>query len=298
MGAELTKALQGLQNRSTVVGDDVLSLRRAVYADGRVSADEIKSLLTLHRCGAAADAGDAWAEFFVEAVVDFFAYQREVPDWGTEYKANYGRAIMNVARAASPFPGHKAPSAEFDWRDVSAHLPDAHAQHLVAAVKEAGGFVLDAVERRVFKRLFERAIDYPESLSAFAFEAVKQTVKADGRVDADDVALLRAVFYGPAGDWGLTISRAEAEALFEIQAAARGGDNAAEWRDLFVKAVTMHVLFGGGSPDVVDGAEAEWLAERLGAPEAMDAEQQALVAYICKEAAAVSPDFGYYRDAA
>ena len=83
-----------------------------------------------------------------------------------------------------------------------------------------------------------------------------------GAIDAADVEVVRKLVYGLGGQSGMAIGAAEAEFLFELCHATAGAPNAPGWRDLFVKAITMHLLFGGGSPDRLDEAEARWLLAR------------------------------------
>lgn len=282
------KAMIEVQAGGALSAAHVLGLRRAVYEDGRLDADEARGLLHLHRAGAGTDAPEDWADFFVEAMADFFALQREVPDWGQRYAPDFGRAARRALGAFSPFR-RSAEVPRYAWSDVKAPLHDSETEALLEAFQAEGGLVLDAVEQRVLARLFDRAVDHPDALKAFALEAVFETVRADRRIEAGEVELVRRVLYGPGGDEGIAISTAEAEFIFALRDAAHGGETCPAWRELFKKAITMHVLFGGGSPDAVDGAEAEWLLARLGPAYVWDADAKALVDYIRQEARYLDP---------
>ena len=83
-----------------------------------------------------------------------------------------------------------------------------------------------------------------------------------GAIDRADVEVIRRLVYGRGGQSGLAISRTEAEFLFALERATAGAANDPAWRELFVKAITMHLLYGGASPDGVDEEEAAWLARR------------------------------------
>jgi len=73
---------QPLQTRIAAIGadgyvtaDEVLFLRRSVFADGIVSAEELDALFAL---GDRAQEGDAeWAQFFAEAAADFYLREEE-----------------------------------------------------------------------------------------------------------------------------------------------------------------------------------------------------------------------------
>ncbi len=279
----LGEALRSVKDLSAVTGSEVLAMRKALYADGRVDDHEAQALLSAHRRGARGKCDLTWADFFVEALADYFALERETPDYGVSYQADWRRAGLNVARTFSPLPSHKNAGRDFAWSTLpKAAIRTEEARALISAFRKDGALVLDAVERRLLARLFERAIDTPPELKTFALEAVVETVTVDEAVDEGEVRLLRAVLYGPAGDEGLAISREEAEALFVIGAAAK--ERAASWRDLFVRAIGKHVLYGGMTPEGVDSAEAAWLKLSLGPPDTWNQDAVALLRFLAREA--------------
>jgi len=73
---------QSLQTRIAAIGadgyvtaDEVLFLRRSIFADGMVSANELDALFAL---GERASEGDAeWAQYFAEAAADFYLREEE-----------------------------------------------------------------------------------------------------------------------------------------------------------------------------------------------------------------------------
>ncbi len=101
--------------------------------------------------------------------------------------------------------------------------------------------------------------------------------------------MIRRLIYGSGGQNGLAISRTEAEFLFALNRATAGGENDPAWRDLFVKAITMHLLFGGDSPERVDQDEAAWLTAQIGAEGSDRTNERALLAYLKREAASLHP---------
>src|SRR6267142_4232714 len=64
-------------------------------------------------------------------------------------------------------------------------------------------------------------------------------------LDAEDAALCARILTARGMD-GTAVSRGEAEMLFEINAAAADRADAGRFDDLFVKAITHHVLAAGG----------------------------------------------------
>ena len=109
------------------------------------------------------------------------------------------------------------------------------------------------------------------------------------RSTSADVEVIRRLIYGSGSQNGLGISRAEADFLFALDRVTAGADNHPAWRELFVKAITMHLLFGGASPEQVDGEEAAWLSARIGAGAGDHGNERALLAYLKQEAASLDP---------
>jgi hypothetical protein len=110
-----------------------------------------------------------------------------------------------------------------------------------------------------------------------------------GAIDKADVEVIRRLVYGTGSQNGLAISRAEGEFLFALNHATRGADNDPAWRELFVKAITMHLLFGGASPERVDDDEAAWLTARIDGGQIDHANERALLVYLKQEAASLHP---------
>ena len=85
-------------------------------------------------------------------------------------------------------------------------------------------------------------------------------------IDAADIEIIKKVVYGTGGGGGFTITRREAELLFELNNATAEKENAPAWRELFVNAVGNYLMFSHGAPNVVAVEEAKrtrkWMDER------------------------------------
>ena len=85
-----------------------------------------------------------------------------------------------------------------------------------------------------------------------------------GRIDAEQVKEIRLKIFSETRilermlDDGI-VDRGEAETLFAINDALSAGQYDASWRDLFVEAVTSHVLKDEMSPGVLDEEEARFI---------------------------------------
>jgi hypothetical protein len=239
-------------------GEDVLRLRRAIYQNGEISREEAHFLLHLNR--QARDKLAAWEEFFVEALTDFF-YWRNGSD--------------------------------------STLTPDAEQMLLDAIGKE--GPVHDATELHLLLNLMFRTNGASERFRRFVLDAVRHSVlhseqplfghgrRRPGVIDRADVEVIRRLVYGMGGQNGFAISRIEAEFLFELNDATAGRANDPGWRDLFVKAVTMYLLFSGDTADRVDEPEAHWLLTRINGDKGACENERALLAYLKQEVGAVHP---------
>lgn len=229
----LNNAMSAMANKAKLGDEDVLQLRQSVFADGVVQRREAEALFALDR--AVPEKSKSWVLFFVEAVTDY---------------------LVNI----------EAPKG---------YISQDNAQWLIRTIS-SNGFVDTQTELEVLLRAMDKADSMPASLSAFALAQVKHAVLdgegplAQGRrcikgvVTADDVMMLRRVLYAYSGDGALSISRDEAEVLFDINDATFDADNDPSWSDLFSKAIAFSLMAAGGHiPQSREKAltREEWLAD-------------------------------------
>ncbi len=228
------RLVEDLCSRRRITADDVLALRRTVYADGVCSVAEAEAVFRLDRSCADKDA--AWVQFYLDSLTDFFV------------------------RQAQP----------------QGYVSEDHAQLLIERITHDGR-VDDLTEFALLVNIINRAVLCPEPLIMFALEAVRQSVLAPATavygsnrppalVTAADAAIIRMIIMGAAGDGSITVTRREAELVFELNDAVRDQDNAPEWSKLFVQAIANHLMFPRPAPVPPSAEEAKrreaWLAER------------------------------------
>lgn len=114
-------------------------------------------------------------------------------------------------------------------------------------------------------RVVETALGVPADLASFILDKVKSAIAAAGRVDAANVAMLRRLVFAGGGPGNVGVTRNEADALFDINDACKGGSNDETWPDFFAKAVAD--LLTAVSPFKVESREDQakddaWLSER------------------------------------
>lgn len=194
-----------------ISAEEILGLRREGWADGRIEPAEAEALFVLNDL--LAERTTEWADFFAEALAEF------------------------ILAGGSP----------------RGFVSDDQAEWLIARLDRVGQ-VETMAELELLGRLFDRAERVPERLRAYALSRIEQIVltgqgptRDGGQVEAARITpaecrLLRRFVYSFAGDGPGAITRAEAEMLFRLKDATLGADNAADWDDLFVKAVANHLM--------------------------------------------------------
>jgi len=254
----LTSIEAEIRRGARISADHVLQLRRAIYRNGSIGRDEAEFLFHLNR--QSQDDDPAWAELYVEALTDFFF-----------------------------------------WREGTDSALTEDAERLLFSWVGQRGSVDDPTELRLLLNLMFRSKAASERFRAFVLAAVERSVldsdhalfghadRRPGAIDRADVEVIRRLVYGTGGQSGLAISCTEAEFLFALNRATAGADNHPAWRELFVKAITMYLLFGGASPDAVDEQEATWLAGQIGGDAGDHANERALLTYLKQEAASLHP---------
>ena len=104
------------------------------------------------------------------------------------------------------------------------------------------------------------------------FEQLKKELLADGIIDSEEVKTIKAVIYEDG-----KIDKDEADFLFELNDAVSGKENAPEWKDLFVDAITAFVLEDEVSPNEIDDDEAEYLYNQIKGDGQVDDTERALL---------------------
>jgi hypothetical protein len=148
--------------------------------------------------------------------------------------------------------------------------------------------VVDANELALLANITAKAKSMPASFNTFVLSSLKTAILEDGVIDAAEVAMLRTVIYGAGGAGGASVARSEADLLFELNDATSGKANHASWKNLFVEAISSHVLEDVESPGKIDDAEADWLISRIEKDGVYDENEKALLANIKAKATAVA----------
>jgi hypothetical protein len=215
MGVLQFVSVDEIQSRGSIRDGDVLKLRRAFNDDAEISQAEAEALFALNASCAVKD--PIWAEFFVEALTDYIVNQAE-----PEGYIAAGNAAWLIERVSSD------------------------------------GRVESGTELELLVNVLDKARWAPPSLARFALEQVKLAVLTGdgplragqslepGAISTAEVALLRRILFAFGGDGNISVTRAEADTLIDINNAIAPGQSAPEFTGLFVKAIANAVLSGIG----------------------------------------------------
>lgn len=152
------------------------------------------------------------------------------------------------------------------------------ATYLIEKIKGDGK--VDDIELALLVNITANAQECHESLNDFVLESLKSAVLDDGIIDDAEVEMIKAVIYGTGGGAGEDVDRKEADFLFDLNDAVFGKDNAPAWQDLFVEAISKHVLEDETSPGVIDEDEADWLIGKIEGDGTYDTIEKALLSNI------------------
>jgi hypothetical protein len=223
-----------LMAKGSIDADDVLKLRREVYADGIIDPEEVKAVFELERACESQEA--EWIAFFVDELTYYL-----------------------VAKA-----------------EPRGYVSDENARFLIEEVLRDGK-IKGPTELELLITIVESARRCPEELVLFVLEAVKESVlrpgaalygtdREAGVIDPVDVEIIRRAIYGGGGAGTYTVTRREADLLWDLNKATVDAENAEGWRELFVQGVASHLMFPLGPPEVPEVEEVlarqEWLGQR------------------------------------
>ncbi|WP_299480870.1 hypothetical protein [uncultured Roseibium sp.] len=213
--------------------DDVINLRRFVYADMAVSLEEGAALFRLNNAGLSYAA--TWYELFPEAIADILVNQVRPEGYVSEENADW---LIGQITA----DGHVCSRTELD---------------AVLFVLEKAREAPERLEHFALKCVADAVISGKGATRAG--NELKPGVVSDGEVE-----ILRRVLYAGAGCGGIAISRAEAEILFDLNDATVEAENAASWSELFSKAIANHLMAMSGftpPPREIALAREDWLSQ-------------------------------------
>jgi hypothetical protein len=206
-------SLDDVAARGAITDADVLRMRRAFYADGRIEPHEAEALIALN--AACREQAPAWIDCYVEMLTDHLVNQVVPEGYLTVENADW--LIERVTRN-----GRIATRGDFE---------------LVVNVLDKARWSPERLVAFALAQVRDVVLERNRDLTAPTNRPI---------VCEADVELLRRIIYAFGGDANIAITRAEADILFEINDATEGAENADAWQPLFVKAIANCVLSASG----------------------------------------------------
>lgn len=194
-----------------VTAAEILALRQAGWADGRIEPAEAEAIFVLN--DRLTERSDEWADFFVEALCEFVLAGGAPRGFVSDDQAEW--LISRLDRS-----GQVESLAELE---LLARLFD-RAERLPDRLK---GYALTQIEQIV--------------LTGTGPTRDGGQVEA-ARITSAECRLLRRFIFSFNSEAPGGVSRAEAEMLFRLKDATLGADNAPEWAQLFVQGVANHLM--------------------------------------------------------
>ncbi len=215
MAQPMPDVMQRVLKARRINDDDVLAMRREVYPDGVVQADEAEWLFRLNdECP---EQSPGWMTFFVEAITDYTVNQVDPSGYVSEDNADW--LIRRISRQ-----GKVSSSSELELLVNILDKAETSPRILIR-------FALEQVKQGVLTGSGPTRI----GVDLLPF-----------RIGAGEVDLLRRMLYAFGGEGHSAITRDEADLLFDINDAVGNADNHPSWSDLFVKAIANYLMAASG----------------------------------------------------
>jgi hypothetical protein len=231
-----SEIFQELLVSGKIAAEDVVRLRTEAFADGAADREDAEAIFRLN--GGCPDKHESWNELYVDTLTDFYVWR------------------------ATP-PGY---------------IDEENARHLIRYVVRDNRVESDT-ELALLASVIHWADSVPAELAEFVLSAVKESVlqpdeaaygqeRRPNVIDAVDVELVKRAIYAPATEGSVTVTRAEANVIFDLNDATIEAENHPGWKSLFVYAVANHLMFPRNAvapPSAQDVIHREqWLKERQG----------------------------------
>lgn len=216
-----------------ISADELLAMRQAGWADGRMDPEEAETLFLANEILAEPNA--EWTQFFVEALTQFIVNTVEPKGYVDDVMAD--ELVARIDR-----DGRVDSTAELE---------------LLVSVLEKALHAPASLKTYALKQI-ENAVLHGDGATRYG------SLDPAG-INAEECALLRRLIFAAGGDRSIAVSKAEAEMLFRIKDATLYEVNAPEWERLFVRGVANYLLgFGGHEP--LSAERAAELEEFMNAP--------------------------------
>jgi len=205
------RAQSGLEVPGRIGADDVLRLRRDVFADGVVGVSEAEALFALN--AQAADQSAEWSMFFLEAATDYLVHQAAPQGHVSDQNAAW--LIEQIGRDGK--------------------VESRNELELLIKVLETAQTSPGSLASYALRQVADAVLTGEGPLA-------KGGALEKGVINAEEAGLMRRILHAMSGPGGLGISQDEAELLFSLNDQTAHDRNDPAWNDLFVRAIANYVL--------------------------------------------------------
>lgn len=231
-----TDIVSGILARKAITAEEVALLRKTIFADGACDRQEADLVFQINdECR---DKDESWNQLYVDALTDHFVWKAEPYGYVNIEQARY--LMQRIVRN-----NRIDTLSELELLCNVIHWAE-------AAPAELAEFVLQAVKESVLD----------PDVAAYGHD------RRPLAIDPRDIELIKRAIYAPATAGSITVTRAEADALFDLNDATIHAENDPGWQMLFVYAIANHLMFPRPAPAPAPVEEVlrreEWLKERRG----------------------------------
>lgn len=231
-----TDMIGAILARKTITAADAEQLRRDIFSDGATDDVEAEAVFRLDQ--ECTEKDESWPRLYVDALTDYFVWQ------------------------STP----------------RGYVDEAHARFLTQRILR-NNRIESTTELELLVNIVHWAESVPPELAELVLFAVRESVlepdeAAYGRgrrpkvIDAVDVELIKRAIYAPATLGGITVTRLEADVIFDLNDATIASENDPSWKQLFVYAIGNHLMFPRPHTPPPSAKEVlrreAWLKERHG----------------------------------
>jgi len=210
--------------------EDIRELRQATWADGHVGRVEADTLLLAN--DDLRGSSEEWSNFFVEALFEHVVNSREprgsVDDAGSRWL--WSRISID---------GTAAGMEELE---------------LLTRILQRADPVADSLKEKALG-VIELAVTEGKGPTR-AGKLIGKEIPA-GQISDKELQFLRRMVYRTDRNLPRKIGKVEAEALYRIKEATKGGENSKDWPALFVQGVGTYLQSFGGTEPLTKDQEAE-----------------------------------------
>lgn len=212
--AAVSGPVADIEAKRSIDGDDVRQLRRLVLATPGIDPLHAQMLLRFEkRCHTKVP---VWQEFYVDTLTDYFVWQTE----------------------PAKRVGVKAAKQLFEYIVKDGKVAGLAELELLINIAHWSAFCQELVVFLVLKSVHDSVLTPDEALFG--------QQRDPGVISAADVHLIRrALYIGPLGS-GYSVTRRQADLLFDLNDGSNADANDEGWRDLFVKAIGSHMIYPEG----------------------------------------------------